>query len=172
MGLFTARRERQAADSESEAAEREYWALDDQLRELHGRLAVEAGSEQRFRILLRMSDAEQAQARLHDQAFGAERLPHNGVRMDAAQSMLWSACLYRLLADVEKAVTYPRLGRRDTTIDLERCAGAVLDRMATTPDLAERMALLPELAEAVAPKVGNDAAETVYRVPWPGRVEA
>lgn len=145
----------------------EYFAADDRAGGWADKLAHTDNADDRMRLLYKLAREEYGMARLHVKGWGDEWYDDEG--MSAHQSMLWSACLLRLLADVEKAVAYPKLGRRETTTDLERAAGDVLDRMAATPGLVERMALLPALYGVVVGKVGGQAAETVATVRYPGR---
>jgi hypothetical protein len=162
------------------AAERTYWQLNTTLGDLHDDLAATADPETRARILRRMDTAQQAQARVHDAAFGFDSMVDpdgepdtDAPLLDMASSMLRSAQLYRCLADVELAVQYPRTGRRHyVAATLGQEADDVLSAMAALPDLDDRMALLPALGDAVYPVVGGQAAETVFCLPWPGKVAA
>jgi hypothetical protein len=181
MRLFAAYRARRAARAE-------YWALEARLGNAHRRLATTVDATGRARLLWTLSQVQLDQANVHDAAFGPDLFEpecEEEFALDAvglyerdaagsmAQSMRWSATLYRLLAGVEEAVVYTRLGRRERmSAVLGQASDEVLDRMATTPDLGARMTLLDDLYEAVVDKVGGQAAETIACLPYPKRTEA
>jgi hypothetical protein len=147
--------------------ESDYFALDDQLRDLYDVLVKTTDPAERARLLYKLFQVQQHQAKIHTAVFGPDPIEDEGGR-DLAESLGYSAILYGLLADVEKAVAYPRLGRRNTTTPLEPHAGAILDQMAQTPDLGARMRLLKSLDEAVDQVIGPQAAETLWHLPAPG----
>lgn len=149
------------------AAGREYWALERRLGATHRALGRESNPAARWSLLYRMAGNQIDQARVHDAAFGRDVLPGDAAG-DMAQSMRWAATLYQLLADVEQAVAYPHLGRRvRMAAVLGEESDRILDDMAALPVLADRMALLGELWEAVHVRVGGQAAEVVWCLPWP-----
>lgn len=148
-------------------AQAHYFAAQDRAASRVEKLEQVDKPDERMMLLYHLGRDEHDMATHHIKGWGHEWYDDDG--MSAHQSMLWSACLLRLLADVEKAVAYPQYGRRETTTDLERAAGEVLDKMAATPDLVERMAYLPTLYAVVLDKVGGQAAETVATVRYPGR---
>lgn len=149
-----------------------YWEFDTRLNGLHRQLGHTTDARERSVLLFRLARTQLGQAEVHDAAFGIDVLNEDDAASTMAQSMRWSACLYRLLGDVEKAVGYPGHGRRERmSAILGETSDGVLDRMAETPDLADRRALLGALYEAVIGKVGGQAAETVACLPYPRRAE-
>jgi len=148
-------------------AESTYWDADERLRSAHTALAGAADPGERARLLTELADAQDEQARVHHDAFGPDPLDDEGGR-DLAESLAYSALLYRLLADVEAAVAEPVRGRRVADSVLEPHAGTALEHMAATPDLRERTELLEDVALAVAEVAGAQAVETLWCLPSPG----
>jgi hypothetical protein len=144
-------------------AEAAYWAAEAAAGETHLQLAGTVDPRQRAKLLECLAELTAAMARRHAAAFGPD--PVNGI--DMADSLAYSADLYRLLRRVEHAVSVGR-GRYADGSDLDRAAASVLDEMTATPDLVDRMRLLKRLYEVVLPLVGGQAAETVACVPAPG----
>jgi hypothetical protein len=171
-------------------ARRAYWELDAEFGTLHIMLGEESEPDLRARLLRRMSDTERRQAMIHNTAFGVDvfgpdteeervldalGLFEPDAAGDMATSMLWSALLYRLIADVEQAVAYPKRGRRyqdHASADVmgTDAVNQVLDVMAGCTDLHERMGHLGALAEAAIGKAGGQAVEAVFCLPYPGKV--
>ena len=163
MGLrnwLTSRRNRGAARAVYFAAET--WLID-----IHATLANADSADDRAALLGRAHKWTSTQANIYPAAFGPDPLDDEDGQ-DMAESLTWTALLYRLLADVETAVAYPGRGRRWTDSPLERVAGDVLDSMAATPDLAARTRLLQDLAAEVEPVAGVQAVETLWTLPSPG----
>jgi hypothetical protein len=152
--------------------EDDYWAVDQLLRIASVELGKASDPAVRARLLLKLAGAQQHQADIHTAVFGPDPLDdpeHEGVCVDLADSHAFSAMLYGLLADVERTVAFPILGRRrNTDTRLEAVAGPVLDRMADTPNLDARMRMLDGLIDAVKPIVGGQAAESLWCLPAPG----
>lgn len=130
-------------------------------------LAGASDPAERHRLLLRLADQQAEQAQGYTAAFGPDPVDDEGTCTDLFDSLWFSANLYAMLAGVEAAVA---LGTRRVTTPfaLEAEAGAVLDRMAATPVLADRMRMLRELIDAVVPVAGGQAAETLWCLPAPG----
>lgn len=151
-------------------ARREYVDIDRQLDDIYDELAETERAATRAVLLGRCDKLTQAQADIYAAGWGDDPLDGG---MDMAESLLWSATLYRHLADVEQAVAYPDHGRRQyasAVLGVE--ADNLLSRMAATPDLAARMALLDYLYEAVLGKVGGQAAEmAIACLPYPKTTE-
>jgi len=159
--LFAAYRARRDARAE-------YWRLDGRLGRLHRQLGDAAEPEVRADLLTDLWQVQAAQARVHDAAWGVDKLRKDAAG-DMARSQHLSALLYGLLGDIESAVANPGRGRKWG--ELGGPASVPLDRMAATPDLGERMALLPDLYDAVVDQVGVQSAEVVRCLPYPsGRI--
>lgn len=160
MRLFAKTRARRAAVAK-------YWALDRKLEWLHSELGKTEAAVDRAHLLWNLSRVQLDQADVHDAAFGPDLLKRDAAGT-MAQSLHWSAMLYRLLAGVDDAAAYAHLGRRERlSAILGEESDGILDRMAATPDLGDRMALLDDLYEAVVGKVGGQAAELVACLPYP-----
>jgi hypothetical protein len=165
------------------AARATYWALDRDAHRLHRQIADAADPAIRAILLAKIAAVELRMADLHDDVFGPDLFEPDNVEDEAldalglyvrdpagslAQSMRLSAMMYRLLGDVEQAVAYPHMGRRQPSSALVGVAAdVILDRMAVTPDLGDRMAFLDDLYESVVDKVGGQAAETIACLPYP-----
>ncbi len=156
---------------ERHAARKIYWSLDTELGRLHRVLGRQADPADRAATLNQLAVVQYEQARVHDAAWGVDRFPADcrDVAGDMAQSMRYSARLYRLLGYVETAVAYGLGGRPCPDRPVDVAAAGVMERMAAMSDLGARMALLEELGWAVLPVVGGQAAETVFCLPWPGK---
>lgn len=151
-------------------ARREYVDIDRQLDAIYDELAETDRAATRAVLLAKCGKLTLAQADVYTAGWGDDPLDDG---MDMAQSLRWSAMLYRHLADVEQAVAYQDLGRRQyasAVLGVE--ADDLLSRMAATPDLDARMALLDGLYEAVLGKVGGQAAEmAIACLPYPKTTE-
>jgi hypothetical protein len=132
-------------------------------------LAVADDPRHRAPLLFKLAHFTLQQADVYNRAWGAETDPDG---TDAEQSLRWTACLYRLLADVEQAIAFPGHGRRVLmSAVLGQVSDEVLERMATTVLLGDRMALLRELRAAVRHVVGEQAASSILLLPYPnGRI--
>jgi hypothetical protein len=145
-----------------------YWAARDAANIAQNRLEKESDPHRRALLLADLAEAEIGQARLHFATFGPDPLDDEDGR-DLADSLAYSAHLYRLLRQVEAAVASGRPRLQDGT-NLDHAASDVLDRMAATPDLQARMRLLEELCDVVLPIVGGQAAEVLPCLPAPDMV--
>jgi hypothetical protein len=80
------------------------------------------------------------------------------------------ASVYRLLADAEFAAA-TGFGRHHTRTDLEPRVGDVLNRIATTANVATRPALLDQLQAGLAPGLAADAVAALPRTVPAGAVQ-
>lgn len=147
------------------ATKDDYFAVEKPIGGLFDQLNETTDPIPRGHLLYAMADIEQRLADLHLKVFGPAPIEWEGDR-DLAESLAYSAQLYRLLADVELVVGGHSPSRFVTESWLEPHAGRVLDRMAGTADLAARSVLLLDLYEAVEPHVGGQAAEVLACVPY------
>jgi hypothetical protein len=149
------------APSETRAAREVYFGADKQLGRLFGQLAKAVDPHVRSDVLGLMAGLEMHIAAVYPVAFGPDPIPGEGGR-DMSESARLSAQLFAALGEVEDQVARGRgsVGRGYRQ-DLGLEANAVLDRMATAPDLAGRLWLLRDLYDAVLPHVGGQAAESV-----------
>lgn len=147
-------------------ARKEYFELEARAGSYLDELARIDDPKERARLLFKVGriDAELAGLSVKGWRSDLEDDEHG---IDMAQSMRFAGVLCRLLGDVEQAVAYPDLGRRERTTHLERACGEILDKMAATLDLAERLTYLDPLYDAVVGNVGGQAAEAIACLPAP-----
>jgi len=150
---------------QARAARDLYFDLDDEIGIEVDTLRIETDASVRYRCAFRISELTREQVRRHDAGWDSEELDEDG--KTHRETLLHRAWLAGLLADVEKAVAYPRLGRRNLIASINQRADEVLSAMAAEPDLCRRMAHLDDLYEAVVDQVGGQAAEMAARWPWP-----
>lgn len=142
----------------------DYFRVEKQFGPLFDQLSETTDATARTVLLTEMANIEQRLADVYFEAFGPAPIEWENGR-DLATSLNFSAQLYGLLADVERAVAEGGV-RRDTGSWLEPHAGPVLDRMSATVDVAARSVLLLDLYEAVVPHVGGQAAEMLACLPY------
>lgn len=156
---WTARR-RAAADARTR-----YHQLDTKAAGLMGQLTRTAAHPERHMLIAHLSRAELDMAAAQRAGWGRVPNADEGGR-DVAESMALAGVLLRLVSDGERALAYPPHRRFDTTTQLERTAGPVLDA-AVEAGVIDRK-VLDELYAAVRPVVGGQAAEVIWCLPVPG----
>jgi hypothetical protein len=150
------------------ASGRTYLGTEKAIRRTRRLLATATSRGDRAAYLRQLAMYENDLAQLHTATFGPDSDEDDDGR-DVAESLASSASLLRALADAESTTADwpPRIPAR---ADIEQVAGAILDRIAATPDLTARRQLLEDLHNAVTPVVGTHAAETLASLPSPGYI--
>lgn len=139
-------------------------ALHQALGRVWDRLAETTDPHRRAPLFIDAADLQHDLAYLYGR-YATEATPYQDGHTIAAAHVS-TGQLFDALADVEFIVGGLLTRRHATATSFEAAAGAILDRMAATPDVTARALLLAELHAAVEPVIGEWAAEDLQGLPY------